>query len=127
MVAYMRLRTGRALTLTGVLVFSIATMAGTATAHTLDKSDAARTARLELSEYADYRCSLRSRCDYAAYPELTKYDCTRDGAHSVTCAGAVDLTLNYEYAPNEETCLAQVTVRLQGYRRTARVSRWMCI
>lgn len=99
-------------------------LAGPAQARTLDKSDAAREARLALSEYADYRCDQRLRCDFASYPELTRYDCFWfDRRRSAHCVGSVNLYFGDNDYLNEH-CIATVTIRP---RRNPRVFGWECL
>lgn len=91
----------------------------------LSKSAAARVARIELSEYADHRCNLRSYCDYAAYPELTKYDCKQLSARTVRCHGGVDLSMDSDdYITGFDYCEADVLVKLG---RNPRISGWSCL
>lgn len=108
------------------IAVALATLAAAqaASAHTADKGEAALISRIELSEYADYRCSLRASCDFASYPEMTKYDCvwTSRSRHGVRCWGNVDLH-GHDYI-DDRYCMASVTV---SFWRGPRVRGWECL
>src|SRR4051794_14730817 len=93
-----------------VVMGTAAVTAPTASAHTLSKSDAALSGRIELSEYADYLCNQES-CDLATYPRMTKYDCFRSSRHVVRCSGTFELITYDTYSDYSEECSAMIKAR----------------
>lgn len=108
----------------GAVLIALATV-GVAEARTLNKETGARNARLELSDYADYRCNQMSDCDYAGYPDISRYSCRWYARReALRCTGGLDLWMEGYSRYETLRCTATVYVRLG---RNTRIRDWECV